>query len=140
MTMSKIAFAVNEETIWRSTCVYASDKPLAYFVIPRVQGRQKGRGSLAHTDRRGSSIRRLTLGRTLRCLDTQRVKFGHEIGKPGSGRSPAEHFIRAHADAEHRAAKHFKCRAQFGGLGFGRNVHLEIDRIVFMFAHKMPIQ
>jgi Protein of unknown function (DUF4238) len=36
---TKIALAVNEETIWRSTCVYASDQSLASFVIPRVEGK-----------------------------------------------------------------------------------------------------
>jgi hypothetical protein len=36
---NKLAFAVNEETIWRSTCIYASDKSLASFVIPRVQNK-----------------------------------------------------------------------------------------------------
>jgi hypothetical protein len=39
----RIAHAVNEETIWRSTCVYASDKSLASFVIPRVEGKANGR-------------------------------------------------------------------------------------------------
>jgi hypothetical protein len=39
MTPSKIAFAVNEETIFRSTIVYASDKCLASFVIPRVKAK-----------------------------------------------------------------------------------------------------
>ena len=36
MTPSKVAFAVNEETVWRSTCVYAFDKSLAKFVTMRV--------------------------------------------------------------------------------------------------------
>jgi hypothetical protein len=39
MTPSKIAFAVNEETIWRSTTVYAADKSLASFLTPRVEGK-----------------------------------------------------------------------------------------------------
>ena len=42
MAPSKIAFAVNEETIWRSSCVYASDRSLAAFVIPRVDGKANG--------------------------------------------------------------------------------------------------
>jgi hypothetical protein len=42
MTPSRITFAVNEETIWRSTCIYASDKSLASFVIPRIQGKAVG--------------------------------------------------------------------------------------------------
>ncbi len=33
---------VNEETICRSTCVYASDESLASFVISRVEGKAKG--------------------------------------------------------------------------------------------------
>jgi hypothetical protein len=37
-----LAFAVNEETIWRSTCIYASDKSLASFVIPRIEGKAAG--------------------------------------------------------------------------------------------------
>jgi Protein of unknown function (DUF4238) len=41
MTLSKIVFAVNEETIWRSTCVYGSNKLLASFVIARVEGKAK---------------------------------------------------------------------------------------------------
>jgi Protein of unknown function (DUF4238) len=41
MTLSKIAIAVNEETIWRSTCIYASDKSLAPFLMPRVEGTAK---------------------------------------------------------------------------------------------------
>jgi hypothetical protein len=41
MTPSKLAFTVNEETIWRSTCVYASDKSLAVFVTTRVDGKAK---------------------------------------------------------------------------------------------------
>jgi len=42
MTPSKIARVVNEETICRSTCVYASDESLASFVISRVEGKAKG--------------------------------------------------------------------------------------------------
>jgi hypothetical protein len=42
MTQGKIAFVVNEETIWRSTVVYAADKSLASFVTPRVQGKATG--------------------------------------------------------------------------------------------------
>jgi hypothetical protein len=42
MALSKIAFAVNEETIWRSPCVYASEKSLAAFVIPRIEGKANG--------------------------------------------------------------------------------------------------
>jgi Protein of unknown function (DUF4238) len=42
MTPSRIAFAVNEETIWCSTCIYASDKSLASFVIPRIEGKAAG--------------------------------------------------------------------------------------------------
>jgi len=42
MTPGKIAVAVNEETIWRSTIVYAADKSLASFVIPMVQGKVTG--------------------------------------------------------------------------------------------------
>jgi hypothetical protein len=43
MTPSKLAFAVNEETIWRSTCVYASDKSLAVFATTRVARKAKGK-------------------------------------------------------------------------------------------------
>jgi hypothetical protein len=39
MTPSKIAFAVNEETIWRSTVVHAGDRSLASFIKPRVEGK-----------------------------------------------------------------------------------------------------
>jgi hypothetical protein len=39
MAPSKITFAVNEETIWRSSCVHAFDKSLATFTIPRVEGK-----------------------------------------------------------------------------------------------------
>jgi hypothetical protein len=42
ITPSRIAFAVNEETIWRSTCIYALDKSPASFVSPRVEGKAKG--------------------------------------------------------------------------------------------------
>jgi hypothetical protein len=41
MTPSRISFAVNEETIWRSTCIYAFDKSPATFVNPRVEGKAK---------------------------------------------------------------------------------------------------
>jgi Protein of unknown function (DUF4238) len=43
MTPSKIALGMNEETIWRSTIVYASDRSLASFVIPRVKGKASGK-------------------------------------------------------------------------------------------------
>ena len=33
---------MNEETIWRSACIYASNKPLASFVIPRIEGKAAG--------------------------------------------------------------------------------------------------
>ncbi len=42
MALGKIAFVVNEETIWRSTIVYATDKSLASFVIPKIQGKVTG--------------------------------------------------------------------------------------------------
>jgi hypothetical protein len=42
MTPSKIAFIENEETILRSTIVYAADKSLASFVMPRVEGKVIG--------------------------------------------------------------------------------------------------
>jgi hypothetical protein len=42
MTPSKIARIVNEETILRSTCVYAFDGSLASFIIPRIQGKATG--------------------------------------------------------------------------------------------------
>jgi hypothetical protein len=42
MTPSKIARIVNEEMIWRSTCVFAFDKSLASFVMPRVEGKAVG--------------------------------------------------------------------------------------------------
>jgi hypothetical protein len=38
----RLAYAVNEESIWRSTCVYAFDKSLASFVIPRIKGKANG--------------------------------------------------------------------------------------------------
>ena len=43
MMPSKIAFAVNEETIWRSTVVYAGDRSLASFIKPRIEGKATGR-------------------------------------------------------------------------------------------------
>jgi|GEM_PF-6638135 hypothetical protein len=42
MSLGKIVYAVNEQTILRSTIVYAADKSLASFVIPRVQGKAIG--------------------------------------------------------------------------------------------------
>jgi hypothetical protein len=42
MTPSKIALSVNEETIWRSTIVFAADQSLASFVIRRVEGKATG--------------------------------------------------------------------------------------------------
>jgi hypothetical protein len=42
MALSRIALTVNEETIWRSTVVHATDKSLAAFVTPRVQGKATG--------------------------------------------------------------------------------------------------
>jgi Protein of unknown function (DUF4238) len=42
MTLSKIAAVVNEEMIWRSSCVYFPNKTLASFVQPRVAGKATG--------------------------------------------------------------------------------------------------
>jgi hypothetical protein len=42
MALGRIASLVNEETIWRSTIVYAADKSLASFVMPKVQGKATG--------------------------------------------------------------------------------------------------
>jgi hypothetical protein len=42
MAPGKIARVLNEQTILRSTIVYAADKSLASFVIPRVQGKATG--------------------------------------------------------------------------------------------------
>ena len=42
MTPTKIAFAVNEETIWRAAgVIHASDRSLAAFVVPRMEGKAK---------------------------------------------------------------------------------------------------
>jgi hypothetical protein len=42
MALGRIALLVNEETIWRSTVVYAADKLLASSVMPKVQGKATG--------------------------------------------------------------------------------------------------
>jgi hypothetical protein len=42
MALGRIALLVNEETIWRSTRIYAADKSLASFVMPKVQGKETG--------------------------------------------------------------------------------------------------
>jgi hypothetical protein len=42
MAPSKIVRIVNEETIWRSTIVYAADTSLSSFVIPKVEGKATG--------------------------------------------------------------------------------------------------
>jgi hypothetical protein len=40
--LGTIAHAVNEETIFRSTCIYAPDKSFASFVKPRIEGKATG--------------------------------------------------------------------------------------------------
>jgi hypothetical protein len=42
MALGRIALLVNEETIWRSTRIYAADKSMASFVMPKVQGKETG--------------------------------------------------------------------------------------------------
>jgi Protein of unknown function (DUF4238) len=42
MPLSRLANLVNEETIFRATCVYASDGSLAAFVSPRLEGKILG--------------------------------------------------------------------------------------------------
>ena len=64
MTPSKVAFAVNEETIWRSTCVYAFDKSLAKFVTMKSTERRRENGSQARVDQIGAIA---SLAPTIRC-------------------------------------------------------------------------
>jgi hypothetical protein len=42
MPLSKVAAMVNEETIWRSSCVYFPNKTLGSFVMPRIGGKATG--------------------------------------------------------------------------------------------------
>ena len=42
VALGKLAHAVNEETILRSTCVYALNRSLASFAKPRIEGKATG--------------------------------------------------------------------------------------------------
>jgi len=42
MSLGRIGSIVNEETIWRSTCVFFPNKSLSSFVMPKVAGKQNG--------------------------------------------------------------------------------------------------